>query len=52
MILLAIETMLPLRTLKIAGGFWRLTSDFWVRLHTNEGVIDAKMKAGDRKSVV
>lgn len=39
-----IETMLPLRTLKIADGFWRLTSDFWVRLHTNEGVIDAKMK--------
>lgn len=42
----AIETMLPLRTLKLAGGFWRLTSDFWVRLHTSEGVIDAKMKTG------
>lgn len=41
-----IETMLPLRTLKIADGFWRLTSDFWVRLHTNEGFIDAKMKTG------
>lgn len=41
-----IETMLPLCTLKLAGGFWRLTTDFWVRLHTSEGVIDAKMNAG------
>lgn len=46
MILQGIETMLPLCTIKLAGGFWRLTSDFWVRLHTNEGIIDAKMKTG------
>lgn len=45
-VLQGIETMLPLRTLKLSGNLWRLTSDFWVRLHTSEGVIDAKMKTG------
>ena len=40
-----IEIVKPLRYIPITSKYYRLTSDFNVRLHTSEGILDAYMKA-------
>ena len=41
-----IEIVKPLRYIPITSKYYKLTSDYNIRLHTNEGILDAYMKAG------
>jgi hypothetical protein len=40
-----IEIVKPLKYKQVSKKYYKLTSDFNVRLHTSEGILDAYMKA-------
>lgn len=44
--LIKIEIVKPLRYKSIDKKYYKLTKDFNIRLHTNEGILNAYMKAG------